>query len=144
MPRVTTWKLDVMKKLLASEDAHVHTLLFSHGFGFVWISQCVGNIIKLIKKTRSNHINQEIVNTANNPKRQFSTINSLLGKTSDVILPKGSDNDVAKNFSTFFEEKIMKLRHRLGAACDDYMHSTPSLEISLNASNQFLIRPSGK
>ncbi len=23
--------------------SHVRTLLFSHGFGFVWISQCVGN-----------------------------------------------------------------------------------------------------
>lgn len=65
---------------------------------------------KCIRKTRSDNINKEITTNVDNPKTLFSTLNNLLGKKTDAMLRHGTGVTHANSFSSYFSEKISKVR----------------------------------
>ncbi|KAK6165095.1 hypothetical protein SNE40_023654 [Patella caerulea] len=77
------------------------------------------NTNKLIDKTKSEHYINHINDNKQNPKVLFSTLNYLLGKPQDVVLPRGSDSEVANNFGNYFIEKISKIRLELSPTGTD-------------------------
>ncbi|KAK6175738.1 hypothetical protein SNE40_014131 [Patella caerulea] len=73
----------------------------------------------MIKNAKSDHINTIINNNQQNPRVLFSTLNKLLGKSQDVILPRGEESDVANKFCEYFTDKINKIRSALIPETDE-------------------------
>lgn len=66
---------------------------------------------KLISSARRDYFRQLVSNTANQPRKLWSTLNSLLSRSSDPKLPTGIPlSDLPSTFLQFFEDKITKLR----------------------------------
>ncbi|KAK6192629.1 hypothetical protein SNE40_004070 [Patella caerulea] len=60
------------------------------------------------------YYNNEILSKSKDPKALYTTLSTLLGKSSDVVLPQIKDIDdvgLANEFSEFFSNKIFKIRN---------------------------------
>ena len=70
---------------------------------------------------RYKYVNEKFRNCDNDPKKLFSTLDEIMGKCKDTILPEGkSDATVANNMAEFFMNKIHKINDALK---DHNMHN---------------------
>lgn len=66
---------------------------------------------KLISKSKSEYFRQLISSTVRQPRKLWSTLNTLLSRTSDPKLPSTIPfSDLPSTFLNFFQDKITKLR----------------------------------
>ena len=70
---------------------------------------------------RYKYVNEKFKDCDNDPKKLFSTLDEIMGKYKDTILPEGkSDATVANDMANFFMNKIQKINDALK---DHNMHS---------------------
>ena len=68
----------------------------------------------MIREARTEYYKSLIHENRLNPKRMFGVVSSLLGKENNCVLPKGrSDMELASDFSTFFIEKVNRVRQSI-------------------------------
>lgn len=64
----------------------------------------------IVEQSSAKHIQNELKESINNPKRTFDIVNNLLGKdASSPILPNLDENLAAETISTYFTEKIVNI-----------------------------------
>jgi hypothetical protein len=69
---------------------------------------------KTLKKKKNSYINEAINECGNNTKKLYGVINKLIGRVKTNPLPESKDDkELAETFSTFFSEKIEKIRAQL-------------------------------
>ena len=70
-------------------------------------AQLVAKLITLSKRT---HFKKLVTDCENQPKKLWSTLQSLLSRSTPPILPNSiSSSNLAKRFITFFDQKVVKL-----------------------------------
>ena len=86
--------------------------------------QCL-RVNALIKRTKIDYCSGIILESSNNPRTLFNTVNKLLHKRVPAEYPSGcaSDGDLANKFIDFFSEKITVLRNPLDSTSDIVVES---------------------
>ena len=68
----------------------------------------------LLKKTKSEVLNAEVIESKGNTKRLFQLFNKMTGKNRHNPMPEGrSDQELAESFADFFMNKIQNIRDTL-------------------------------
>ena len=75
---------------------------------------------KLLHKTKKKYINK-FIKCGTNTKKPYKTLNQIIGKGKEVILPLEKDIDCANNLLQFFMDKIKKININL----ENYKLFTP-------------------
>ena len=69
---------------------------------------------KRLNVERYKYVNEKFKDCENDPKKLFSTLDEIIGKHKDTILPDGkSDATIANDMAKFFMEKIQKINDAL-------------------------------
>ena len=69
---------------------------------------------KHLNVERYKYVNEKFKDCDNDPKKLFSTLDEIMGKCKDTILPDGkSDATIANDIATFFMNKIQKINDAL-------------------------------
>ena len=82
---------------------------------------------KLLHKSKKEYINGKFMKYDTNTKKLYKTLNQIIGKNKEVILPLEKDIDCAINLLNYFMDKIQKININL----ENYELFTP-LSNSLN------------
>ena len=70
--------------------------------------------IKHLNVERYRYVNERFKDCDNDPKKLFSTLDEIIGKCKDTILPDGkSDATIANDMANFFMKKIQKINDAL-------------------------------
>ena len=64
-----------------------------------------------LKLKRKVHTSASINNVKHNKRKLFKRLNKLMGKERSVLPSSNSDKDLAEDFSTYFSDKITKIRY---------------------------------
>ena len=76
---------------------------------------------KLLCNTKRKYINEKFIKCGTNTKMLCKTLNQIIGKDTEVILPPEKDTEFASNLLQFFMDKIKKIKVNL----DNYELFTP-------------------
>ena len=68
---------------------------------------------KLFCKTKREYINEKFIKCCKNTKKLYKTLNQIIGKDEEVILPPEKDTKCANNLLQFFMDKIKKINVNL-------------------------------
>ena len=83
---------------------------------------------------RYKYVNEKFKNCDNDPKKLFSTLDEIMGKNKDTILPQGkSDATVANDMAEFFMNKI----HKINDALKDHNMHNPEPKTAEQELTQF-------
>ena len=66
-----------------------------------------------LKKAKTDYISNELIQNSNNYKRLYKTMNKLLGKTKNRILPNLPESILTTNFAKYFIDKIDNIHNKL-------------------------------
>ena len=61
---------------------------------------------ELLYKTKREYINEKFIKCGTNTKKLYKTLNQIIGKDKEVILPPKKDAECASNLLQFFMDKI--------------------------------------
>ena len=76
-------------------------------------------VTALVCSAKSQYYKNIIAENRNNPKRMFSVIDTLLGKSKSRIVPPGRDElELVTAFSNFFRDKVDNIRSSIGPTDD--------------------------
>ncbi len=68
---------------------------------------------QLLERKKRETISGEILEIGNDSKKLFEKVKQLTGSIKENPMPNGDDTEIANNFSSFFFEKIEKIRNQL-------------------------------
>ena len=71
------------------------------------------NYKKLLYNTKKEYINEKFSECGANTKKLYKTLNQIIGKDKEVILPPEKDTKCTKNLLQFFLDKIKKINVNL-------------------------------
>ena len=65
---------------------------------------------KLLYKTKKEYINEKFIKCGTNTKKLYKTLNQIIGKDKEVILPLEKDTKCANNLLQFFMDKMKMIK----------------------------------